>query len=96
MTPLAAPIRFLLSPSLGEVKEHVRAELFGRALTQRLGRPVVVELAPSYEVLERELVEGRVDLAWATAEQCTAFEPQAGAVLRAVRSGRWYYHAVLV
>jgi len=96
VTPLAAPIRFLLSPSLGEVKEHVRAELFGRALTQRLSRPVVVELAPSYEVLERELAEGRVDLAWATAEQCTAFEPQARAVLRAVRSGRWYYHAALV
>jgi signal transduction histidine kinase/ABC-type phosphate/phosphonate transport system substrate-binding protein len=78
------------------VKEHVRAEFFGRALTQRLGRPVVVELAPSYEALERELVEGRVDLAWATAEQCTAFEPQARAVLRAVRAGRWYYHAALV
>ncbi|HYO55248.1 sensor histidine kinase [Archangium sp.] len=96
MTTPAVPIRFLLSPSLGEVKEHVRAELFGRALTQRLGRPVVVELAPSYEALERELVEGRVDLAWATAEQCTAFEPQARVVLRAVRAGRWYYHAALV
>ncbi|QRK10521.1 PhnD/SsuA/transferrin family substrate-binding protein [Archangium violaceum] len=96
MTTPAAPIRFLLSPSLGEVKEHVRAELFSRALTQRLGRPVVVELAPSYEALERELVEDRVDLAWATAEQCTTFEPQARAVLRAVRAGRWYYHAALV
>ncbi len=96
VTPLAAPIRFLLSPSLGEVKEHVRAELFGRALTQRLGRPVVVELAPSYEALERELAENRVDLAWGTAEQCTAFEPRARAVLRAVRAGRWYYHSALV
>ncbi|MCY1082900.1 sensor histidine kinase [Archangium lansingense] len=96
MTTPAAPIRFLLTPPLGEVKEHVRAELFSRALTQKLGRPVVVELAPSFEALERELVEGRVDLAWATAEQCTAFEPQARAVLRAVRSGLWYYHAALV
>jgi len=96
VTSPTAPIRFLLSPSLGEVKEHVRAELFGRALTQRLGRPVVVELAPSYEALEREVAEGRVDLAWATAEQCTTFEPQARAVLRAVRAGRWYYHAALV
>jgi len=96
VTPPAAPLRFLLSPSLGEVKEHVRAELFSRALTQRLGRPVVVELAPSYEALERELTEGRVDLAWATAEQCTAFEPRARAVLRAVRAGLWYYYAALV
>ncbi|WNG41130.1 PhnD/SsuA/transferrin family substrate-binding protein [Archangium violaceum] len=96
MTTPAAPIRFLLSPSLGEVKEHVRAEFFSRALTQRLGRSVVVELAPSYEALEREVEEGRVDLAWATAEQCTTFEPQSRAVLRAVRAGRWYYHAALV
>ncbi|PTL76794.1 sensor histidine kinase [Vitiosangium sp. GDMCC 1.1324] len=96
MTSPAAPLRFLLSPPLGEVKEHVRAELFSRALTQRLGRPVVVELAPSYEALERELVEGQVDLAWGTAEQCTDFEAQARAVLRAVRAGRWYYHAALV
>jgi signal transduction histidine kinase/ABC-type phosphate/phosphonate transport system substrate-binding protein len=96
VTTPAAPLRFLLSPSLGEVKEHVRAEFFGRALAQRLGRPVVVELAPSYEALERELMEGRVDLAWGTAEQCTAFEPQARAVLRAVRAGRWYYHTALV
>ena len=92
----AAPLRFLLSPSLGEVKEHVRAELFGRALTQRLGKPVVVEIASSYEALERELAEGRVDLVWGTAEQCTAQAARARAVLRAVRAGRWYYHAALI
>jgi signal transduction histidine kinase/ABC-type phosphate/phosphonate transport system substrate-binding protein len=86
----------LLYPSLGEVREHVRVDLFGRALTQRLGRPVVVELAPTYELVEQELAEGRVDLAWATAEQCTVFEPQARAVLRAVRAGRCSYNSALV
>ncbi|HSP78509.1 MAG TPA: PhnD/SsuA/transferrin family substrate-binding protein [Myxococcaceae bacterium] len=96
MTPPAAPIRFLLKPTLEGVKEHVRAELFSRALSQRLGRPVVVEIAPSDEALERELLEERVDLAWGTSEQCTAFEPRTRAVLRAVRSGRWSYHAALV
>ncbi|WP_233261710.1 PhnD/SsuA/transferrin family substrate-binding protein [Vitiosangium sp. GDMCC 1.1324] len=90
------PIRFLLYPSLGEVREHVRVELFGRALSERLGRPVVMELAPTYEALEAELAAGRVDMAWGTAEQCNAFEPQARAVLRAVRSGSCYYHAALV
>lgn len=96
MTASTSPIRFMLYPSLGEVREHVRVDLFGRALSERLGRPVVVELAPTYEALEAELTAGRVDLAWATAEQCTAFEPQARAVLRAVRSGSWHYHSALV
>ncbi|MFL5353230.1 PhnD/SsuA/transferrin family substrate-binding protein [Archangium sp.] len=96
MTTSTTPIRFLLYPSLGEVREHVRVELFGRALSERLGRPVVMELAPTYEALETELTAGRVDMAWGTAEQCDAFEPRARAVLRAVRSGSCYYHAALV
>jgi signal transduction histidine kinase/ABC-type phosphate/phosphonate transport system substrate-binding protein len=86
----------MLYPSLGEVREHVRVELFGRALSERLGRPVVMELAPTYEALEAELAAGRVDMAWATAEQCDAFAPRARAVLRAVRSGSWRYHSALV
>ncbi|MBM7112155.1 PhnD/SsuA/transferrin family substrate-binding protein [Archangium primigenium] len=96
MSVPATPIRFVLAPSMGEVKEHVRAELFGRALTQRLGRAVVVEIAPSFEALERELAEERAELVWGTAEQCTAFEPRARAVLRAVRAGRGEYHAALL
>ncbi|MFY0582975.1 PhnD/SsuA/transferrin family substrate-binding protein [Cystobacter fuscus] len=96
MSLTAVPIRFLLSPSLGKVKEHVRAELFGRALAQRLGRPILVELAPSYEVLERELAEGRVELVWGTAEQCTHYESRARAVLRAVRAGQGSYYSALL
>jgi signal transduction histidine kinase/ABC-type phosphate/phosphonate transport system substrate-binding protein len=61
-----------------------------------LGRPVVVELSPTYEMLEQELAEGRVDLAWATPEQCSVFGPKAWAVLRAVRSGRSSYSSALV
>jgi signal transduction histidine kinase/ABC-type phosphate/phosphonate transport system substrate-binding protein len=86
----------MIYPSLGDVRDHVRVDLFGRVLSERLGRPVVVELAATYEVLETELAAGRVDMVWGTAEQCTAFEPQARAVLRAVRSGSWHYHAALV
>jgi len=96
LSSLSAPIRFLIYPSLGEVREHVRVEFFGRLLSQRAGRPIVVELARTYEMVEQELAAGRVDMAWATAEQCNAFEPQAHAVLRAVRSGRWHYHAALI
>ncbi|HEX8824567.1 MAG TPA: PhnD/SsuA/transferrin family substrate-binding protein, partial [Archangium sp.] len=96
MTASTTPIRFMIYPSLGDVRDHVRVDLFGRVLSERLGRPVVVELAATYEVLETELAAGRVDMVWGTAEQCTAFEPQARAVLRAVRSGSWHYHAALV
>jgi signal transduction histidine kinase len=81
---------------LGVVKEHVRAEFFGRALSQRIGRPVIVEQARTYEAVEEALSEGRVDMALATAEQCNLFEPQSRAVLRAVRAGRWYYHSAFI
>ena len=96
MSSSGTPLRFLVFPSLGEMQEHVRVDLFGRALSQRLGRPVVVELAPTYEMVEQELAEGRVDLAWATPEQCSVFGPKAWAVLRAVRSGRCSYTSALV
>ncbi|MCY1078572.1 PhnD/SsuA/transferrin family substrate-binding protein [Archangium lansingense] len=96
MTTPTKPIRFLLYPSHGEVREHVRVDLFGRALSERLGRPVVMELSPTYEALEAEVAAGRVDMVWATADQCDAFAPRARAVLRAVRSGSCQYRAALV
>jgi two-component system NtrC family sensor kinase len=96
LSSLSAPIRFLIYPSLGEVREHVRVEFFGRTLSQRSGRPIVVELARTYEQVGEELAAGRVDMAWTTADQCNDYEPQAHAVLRAVRSGRWHYHAALI
>ncbi|MET0404138.1 MAG: PhnD/SsuA/transferrin family substrate-binding protein [Cystobacter sp.] len=96
MNPSLRPLRFLIYPSLGEVREHVRVELFGRTLSEQLGRPVVMELAPDYESVERELNRGQVDLVWATSEQCNRHEARARAVLRAVRSGSWHYHAALL
>ncbi|MDC0708245.1 PhnD/SsuA/transferrin family substrate-binding protein [Stigmatella sp. ncwal1] len=90
------PIRFLIYPAQGEVREHVRAEFFGRALSQRVGRPIVVEMARTYEAIEQELAADRVDIVWATAEQCNAFESKARAILRAVRAGRYHYHAALI
>lgn len=96
VTAAASPLRLMLAPSHKDERELVRAELFARALSQRLGRPVVVELAASYEQLDEELAAGRVDMAWGSAEQCSAQEPHARAVLRAVRGGRWSYHSALV
>ncbi len=96
MSAQSAPIRFLIYPALGEVRQHVRIGFFGRLLSERAGRPIVVEVASTYEQVTEELAAGRVDMAWGTAEQCNAFEPQARAVLRAVRAGRWFYHAALI
>jgi ABC-type phosphate/phosphonate transport system substrate-binding protein len=96
LSPLSAPIRFLIYPSLGEVREHVKVEFFGRTLSQRSGLPIVAEVARTYEQVDEELAAGRVDMAWSSAEHCNAYEPQAHAVLRAVRAGRWHYHAALL
>jgi len=90
------PIRFLIYPLLGQVKEQVRAEFFARALSDRVGRPVIIEHARTYEIVEQELAAGRVDMALATADQCNFFEPRSRAVLRAVRAGRWYYHSAFI
>jgi two-component system NtrC family sensor kinase len=96
LTRSGAPIRFLVYPLFGEPKEYVRAEFFGRALSRRVGRPVVVEQARTYEFVEQELEAGRVDVALATAEQCNLFESRSRAILRALRAGRWYYHSALI
>ncbi len=95
-SPTTTPLRFLVYPTQGEVREHVRAEFLGRLLAERLGRPVVVDIAATYEEVEEEVAAGRVDIAWATAEQCDRFELEARAVLRVVRVGRWYYHSALL
>ena len=75
---------------------HVQAELLGRAISMRMGRLVQVTVAPSYDVLTQAVEEKRVDIAWGTAEQCTELEPQAWAVLRAVRFGHTSYYGALV
>jgi two-component system NtrC family sensor kinase len=90
------PIRFLTYPLLGLVKDQVRAEFLARALSERVGRPIIMEQARTYEHVEQELAAGRVDMALATAEQCNLFEPKSRAVLRAVRAGRWYYHSAFI
>ncbi len=89
-------IRFLTPPSLGEVKEHVRAELLAMTLTQRLGCPVTVETTSSYEELIERAERGEAEVIWATAELCDRLAPRARAILRAVRGGRAEYHAAFI
>jgi two-component system NtrC family sensor kinase len=89
-------IRFMTTPAFGEVKEHVRAELLAKALSNRLGHPVSLEPVERYEQLLEALEKGEADAVWGTAELCDRFAPQAHAVLRAVRSGTCGYHAAFV
>ncbi len=96
LTPVSPPLRFLLYPSHGKMRDHVQAEFFAKVLSQRLGKPVLVEVARTYQQVADELAAGTVDIAWATAEQCDHFGPEARAVLRAVRGGRWSYWAALL
>ncbi len=86
----------MTTPAFGEVKEHVRAALLASALSRRLGHPVTLEPAQSYQQLLTALENGEVDAVWGTAELCDRFGPQARAVLRAVRSGSCAYHAAFV
>ena len=89
-------IRFLTPPSLGEVKEYVRAELLAMTLTQRLGCPVTVETTSTYEELIERAERGEAEVIWATAELCDRLAPNARAILRAVRGGSAEYHAAFI
>ena len=89
-------IRFLTPPSLGEVKEYVRAELLAMTLTQRLGCPVTVETTSTYEELIERAERGEAEVVWATAELCDRLAPSARAILRAVRGGSAEYHAAFI
>ena len=91
-----APLRFLFPPSLGDPKARARAELLGDALTKRLERDFSVEIAPSYEALEREITGATAGLAWAPPIVCARSLSAVRVVLRAVRGGRSTFRAAMV
>lgn len=66
------------------------------SLSRRLGRAVHVEVARSYQDLERRVLDGEVDLAWAPPVLCGRAEPTARLILQAVRGGRSTYRAALI
>lgn len=90
------PLHLLLPPALGLPRATARAELLEVSLERRLGRPVRVEVARSYQDLERRVLDGDVDLAWAPPVLCGRVESTARLILQAVRSGRSTYRAALV
>ncbi len=93
---MRAVIHLLFAPSLGELRASARAELLAGSLQRRLGEPVKVEVAKSYEELEKRLIADEIHIAWAPPMLCAKAEPTARAILKAIRNGRSSYRSALV
>lgn len=90
-------LRFALPPSLGSQAAADRAGRLQKLLSRRLGRPVEVTVAPSYEALAKDLLSGRTDTAWAPPFVCARVEAMGVRVLvRGVRKGASTYRAALI
>jgi phosphonate transport system substrate-binding protein len=89
-------LHFLLPPTLGLPRTTALAELLEASLRGSWHRPVRVEVAQSYRDLERAVLGGGVDLAWAPPVLCGRAEPSARLILQAIRGGRSTYRAALI
>ncbi len=89
-------MRIVLPPSIGEMKASARGQMLTETLRRILGRPVNVEVARSYEDLERRIRSGDFDLAWAPPALCGRVQGIVRSVLKAVRKGRSSYRAAIV
>lgn len=96
MSEPGATFRILFPPSLGRARAAARADVLAASLGRRLGAAVEVEVAEDYADLERRVLAGEVDLAWAPPAVCARVEKSAVAVLAAVRGGRSTVRAALV
>lgn len=96
-TPARPAFRFALPPSLGSEGARDRADKLCAFLQEALGKPVEVNVAPSYEALAKDLLSGRADAAWAPPFVCARTEAMGIRVLvRGVRLGMSSYRAALV
>lgn len=96
--PVRDFVRFALPPSLGESEGRVRAagklELYFQT---GLKKRTEIVVSPSYEVLAKDLLSGKVDAAWAPPFVCARIEAMGVRVLvRGVRGGASSYRAALV
>ncbi len=89
-------LTLLFPPTLGQIRAQTRAEVLSGSLGRRLGRPVKVDVAESYEQLERAVLAAEVDLAWAPPSICAAADPDAAAIFKVVRFGESSYNAAFV
>lgn len=89
-------ITLLLPASRGPEDAVSQAGPLQAFLTEKLETPVRVEVAGDYAELERRLLGGEVDLAWAPPVLCARAEPTSRAILSTVRVGRSNYRSALV
>lgn len=95
--PPRKTFRFALPPSLGTTGAGERAPALQQFLGPSLGLDVEVIVAPSYELLAKDLLAGRTDAAWAPPFVCARVEAMAARVVtRGVRKGASSYRAALV
>jgi phosphonate transport system substrate-binding protein len=88
--------RFAVPPSLGPVRVD-RTERLGNFLERSLGRPVEVSVAPSYEQLAKQVLNGAMDAAWAPPFVCARLEAMGVRVaVRGIRHGSSTYRAALI
>jgi phosphonate transport system substrate-binding protein len=89
--------RFGLPPSLGLPAASDRARRLEGFFGSALGKRVEVSVAPSYEALTKELLNGKVDAAWAPPFVCARIEAMGVKVLvRGIRRGQSSYRAALL
>lgn len=96
ITSRGVTLRLLFPPSLGELKATAKAERLADSLARTIGTRVAIKVARTYGDLEYRVLHGLVELAWAPPSICAKAEPNALAILKAVRGGRASYRSALV
>jgi len=92
-----APLRLALPPSLGKEALRGPAGQLEAFLSRTLAQPWEVRVADSYETLAKDILSGRLDMAWAPPFVCARIEAMGVRVLvRGVRRGASTYRAALV
>lgn len=97
--PSSSTIVFAVPPSLGAVRATTAASKLGSALRRLFApeRSVRMAVPSSYEQLSADLLDSRVDVAWAPALVCARVERAGGrALLRISRGGAETYRAAFV
>ncbi|MDF1563956.1 MAG: PhnD/SsuA/transferrin family substrate-binding protein [Deltaproteobacteria bacterium] len=89
-------LKLLIPPALGRNRASARAELLGSELGRWLDREVTVEIARDYDELERQVLGGTTDLAWAPPSLCARLSGQHHGIFKAVRNGRSTYRSAIL
>src|SRR5687768_7081841 len=87
----------ILPPSLGPDRIAKHAQALEAFLLKRLGKPVEVTVARSYDQLAKDVLAGRADAAWAPPFICARLEAMGVRMLvQGVRRGAVSYRAALL